>query len=140
MNAVDTNILLYAVDQRDLAKRRAARQFLISLSRASSPSVFLWQVACELLAQLRRWQSVRLLVPREPELYLRFARRLFPLETPKEPVLDWALHLHSRYSLSHWDSMLVAACIEAGVDTLYTEDMGAPRQIETVRLINPFTP
>ena len=44
-------------------------------------------------------------------------------------------------TLSHWDSMLVvAACIDAGVDTLYTEDMRAPRQIETVRLINPFAP
>jgi predicted nucleic acid-binding protein len=140
MNAVDTNILLYAVDQRDLVKRRAARQFLISLSRGPSPTFLLWQVACEFLAQLRRWHTIGMLVPGEPELYLRFARRLFTLLAPAEPVLDQALYLFTRHSLSHWDSMLVAACIEAGIDTLYTENMGAPRQIESVQLVNPFVP
>ena len=34
--------------------------------------------------------------------------------------------------------MLLGACVEAGVTTLYTEDMGAPRKIETIDLINPF--
>ena len=42
------------------------------------------------------------------------------------------------YTLSHWDSMLVAASAEAGVTMLYTEDMGAPRNIDTVELVNPF--
>ena len=32
----------------------------------------------------------------------------------------------------------VAACIEVGVDQLYTEDMGSPRQLDSVQLINPF--
>ena len=30
------------------------------------------------------------------------------------------------------------ACLEAGVDTLYTEDMGAPTKYDEVQLINPF--
>lgn len=43
-----------------------------------------------------------------------------------------------RYSLSHWDSLLVAAAIEAGVDTLYTEDLQAGAQYETVKVVNPL--
>ncbi len=65
-------------------------------------------------------------------------RRLFPLALPIEASIDRAIRYASDYSLSHWDGMLVAACAEAGVDTLYTEDMGAPRKIDVVQLINPF--
>lgn len=57
---------------------------------------------------------------------------------PAPAVLDRAVILADRHSLSHWDSMIVAACIEGGITQLYTEDMGSPRQIETVQLINPF--
>jgi predicted nucleic acid-binding protein len=57
---------------------------------------------------------------------------------PAPAVLDRALDLSGRFSLSHWDSMPIGASIEAGVDTLYTEDMGAPIQFDRLRLINPF--
>ena len=53
---------------------------------------------------------------------------------PTSAVFDIALDLASRYSLSHWDSMLVGACKAAGVVLLYTEDMGAPRVIDGVSL------
>ena len=57
---------------------------------------------------------------------------------PTPAVLDKALDLSLRYSLSHWDSMLLGACIEAKVTQLFTKDMGALRQIDTVQLTNPF--
>lgn len=57
---------------------------------------------------------------------------------PVEASLDRALRYAAVYSLSHWDSMIVAACAEAGVTTLFTEDMGAPRVIDVAPLINPF--
>ena len=74
----------------------------------------------------------------EVERYINLFRRLFPLAMPTAAVLDRALDLSARFSLSHWDSMLLGGCLEAGVDLLYTEDMGAPRQIDGVRLVNPF--
>jgi predicted nucleic acid-binding protein len=36
------------------------------------------------------------------------------------------------------DALIVAACIDAGVDTLYTEDFGGSTTIVTLRIINPF--
>jgi predicted nucleic acid-binding protein len=35
-------------------------------------------------------------------------------------------------------NILIGACAEAKVDTLYTEDMGAPAVIDRITLINPF--
>ena len=63
---------------------------------------------------------------------------MLPLILPTPDVLDKSLDLSSRYSLSHWDSMLLAACIEAGVDTLYTEDLGAGVTYDSVTIVNPF--
>jgi len=34
--------------------------------------------------------------------------------------------------------MLVAACIDAGVDTLYSEDLGHGTEYDSVTVINPF--
>jgi predicted nucleic acid-binding protein len=43
--------------------------------------------------------------------------------------------LQGRYSLSFWDALLAATCLRNGVQILYTEDMGAPRTIDTLSLV-----
>jgi predicted nucleic acid-binding protein len=60
------------------------------------------------------------------------------LALPTADVFDNALSLADRFSLSHWDSMIVGACHVAGAARLYTEDMGAPTRIGGIELINPF--
>jgi len=85
--------------------------------------LLLWQVAGELLSCLRRWGSTGKRTAGDVDADIQDILAMFPLELPTKDVIPRALGLHSRYSLSHWDSMLVAACVEAGVDTLYSEDM-----------------
>jgi predicted nucleic acid-binding protein len=48
------------------------------------------------------------------------------------------MQLHGRYSLSHWDSLLVAGCGDAGVTSLYSEDMQHGADYDGVKIINPF--
>lgn len=135
MNAVDTNGLVYRLDRSEPAKRAVAKQLLRDLA-TQGETVLLWQVAGELMRQLSSWRHQGLLNRADADRYLNGVRHLFPLLLPVEAMLDRAPR-HD-FSLSHWDSMLVAACAEAGVTTLYTEDMGAPRTIDVVQLINPF--
>jgi predicted nucleic acid-binding protein len=61
-----------------------------------------------------------------------------PLALPTAAAFDAAMRLADRFSLSHRDSMLVGACQAAGATRLYTEDMGAPRTIDGIELINPL--
>lgn len=42
------------------------------------------------------------------------------------------------YSVSHGDSMLIAACVEAGVDRLYSEDLDDGMTYDSVTIANPF--
>ncbi|MEX2141234.1 MAG: PIN domain-containing protein [Pirellulales bacterium] len=139
MNAVDTNVLLYALDRREKKKQPIARELLSDLA-GSGHCVLLWQAACEFVGQARRWESIGVLPRKRTPRYIGFYRNKFGLTIPTPAVLVTANRLFETYSRSHWDSLLVAACIEAGVDTLYTEDMGATRQIESVQLVNPFVP
>jgi predicted nucleic acid-binding protein len=46
--------------------------------------------------------------------------------------------LQGRYSLSFWDALLITTCIHGAVKVLYTEDIGAPRTIDGLSLVNPF--
>jgi predicted nucleic acid-binding protein len=138
MNAVDTNVLIYRLDRYELVKRAKARNLLLGLRSSPVPTVLPWQVLGELVRQLRAWQSQGQLSATDVRRSVAVFRRLFPLAMPTPAVLDQALDLADRYSLSHWDSMLLGACMEAGVQTLYTEDMGSPTQYGRVRLENPF--
>ena len=49
MRAVDTNVLIYVHDPRDLAKQTAA----INLVESLTDGALLWQVACEYVASVR---------------------------------------------------------------------------------------
>ncbi|MGB3405741.1 MAG: hypothetical protein WBA77_23880 [Microcoleaceae cyanobacterium] len=52
-------------------------------------------------------------------------------------MIDYAERLTSRFNLSHWDSLIVAACLEANVKILYTEDFGYSN-IDGLQIINPL--
>jgi predicted nucleic acid-binding protein len=133
MNAVDTNVLIYVHDSRDPIKQTTAE----ALVRTLADGVLLWQVACEYIAASRKL---------EPFGYSRVrawadVRRLQVLWDTHLPTWDVSLRaedLMQRYSLSSWDALLVAACIEAGVARLYTEDFDDSMRAEGLEVINPF--
>jgi predicted nucleic acid-binding protein len=64
--------------------------------------------------------------------------KAFPIALPSVNSVRLSLDLTKRHSLSHWDSMLVAACIDAGVDTLYSEDLSDGAVYDSMRVVNPF--
>ena len=57
---------------------------------------------------------------------------------PSLSVFDRSFELQAQFSLSHWDSLLLAACLEAGVDTLYSEDLADGQTYGSVTVVNPF--
>ena len=133
MNAVDTNILIYARDPRDPAKQTIAASLLSSLTDGA----LLWQVACEYIAASRKL---------EPFGYDRTQaladvadmREAWEIILPTWSVMDRAMRLLTRYQLSFWDALIISACLEAGVTRLYSEDFDASAQAEGLEIVNPF--
>jgi predicted nucleic acid-binding protein len=138
MNAIDTNVLVYAVDFNEPTKQAKAIDLLNRLSQPPTETVLLWQVVGEYLSCLRRWQSAGRVTDTLVEQYVNRALAMFSLTLPTQNVIALSLALSSRYSLAHWDSMLLAACTEAGVDTLYSEDLDAGMTYDSVTVVNPF--
>jgi predicted nucleic acid-binding protein len=138
MNAVDTNVLLYSVDRNEPTKQLKAQQLIAQLRSATEPTLLLWQVLGELAQQLRRWRDHNRLTPTELSQHLKAFRYVFPLTLPTPEVFEFAMSFSERFNLSHWDSMILGACKAAGATRLYTEDMGAPRNIDGIDLVNPF--
>ena len=138
MNAVDTNIFVYSLDHKEPVKQAKAQQLLQQLLTASDRTVLLWQVLGELVQQLRRWKDKGQLSELDFFHHVQVFRTRFPLVLPTPGVLDHALDLANRFSLSHWDSMILGACCAASITTLYTEDIGAPRTIDQIQLVNPL--
>jgi predicted nucleic acid-binding protein len=101
-------------------------------------TVIPWQVVGEFMQQLRRWQTLKRLSAGNARRFIELYLRLLPVLMPVPSIVRRALELSERHSLSHWDSMIVAACLEGGVDTLYTEDMGSPATYDGLRLENPL--
>jgi predicted nucleic acid-binding protein len=78
------------------------------------------------------------LQPRQRLHDIRDLRRVWTCLLPSWDVLDRAEHLLANYSLSFWDAMLLAGCLEAGVTRLYSEDLTAYPRLNGLQCINPF--
>lgn len=136
MNAIDTNIWIYRHDSRDLQKQQIATQLITTLR----PQILLWQVGCEFIAASRKLAVIGF---NEDQAWAALAdMQSIASQIALPDVRLWAdAHaLQTLHTLSFWDALLTASCILAGVQKLYTENMGAPRMIDGLSLINPFLP
>ena len=138
MNAVDTNVLVYFVDEHEPAKQAQATELLERLGEEEAETALLWQVAVEFLSCLRRWENEGRIDRTKTREHVEHLEATFPCVMPSRSLLRRSLDLSSRYSLSHWDSLLLAACADAGVDTLYSEDLDDGMTYDSVTVVNPF--
>jgi len=133
MDAVDTNVLIYAHDPREPGKQARAA----NLIEALDDGVLLWQVACEYLSASRKLEPLG--YSREQAWQdMEDLRRVWTTILPSWNVLNTARGLLDRYGLSFWDSMIVAACLGGGVSQLHTENFGGHSDIDGVKIVNPF--
>lgn len=134
MNAVDTNVLVYARDPRDPVKQQKARALTTDLTDGA----LLWQVACEFIAASRKLTAVGYTQAQAWD-ELEQLRVLWKLIVPSENVFVRAEQLTASHNLSFWDAMIVAACMEGSITRLYTEDFdNSLTQATGVEIVNPF--
>jgi predicted nucleic acid-binding protein len=138
MNAIDTNVLVYSLDRNEPTKQAKAKALIASLVAAPPPTVLLWQVCGELLNWLRKWEAAGRIASADVEAHFNDFLTMFPVSTPSHSAFPLYFALRARFSLSHWDAMLLAACKAAGVTKLYSEDMQDGMDYDGVTLTNPF--
>lgn len=132
---VDTNVLLYVVDDREIDKRDRARAWMaICWARRSGRistqvlNEFYWNVGKKFTSALSRGDARA-----EVRRYQHWQPWVIDHATVESA---WAVE--SRYRLSYWDAMMVAAAQQQGCELLLTEDLQHDQVIDGVRVINPF--
>jgi predicted nucleic acid-binding protein len=131
---IDTNIWLYAfIEEDDAAKSAVARQLLQTVEPVVSTQGI--NEVCVNLLKRRVFTEEQVHV-----LIDSFYDKYQVVELTQE-VLVGASRLRQRYSLSFWDSMIIAGALVTGVAVLYSEDMQHGLTIEgKVQIQNPFLP
>lgn len=131
---VDTNVLVYAMDDADREKQQRAGEWRAALweSRRGRTS---FQVLQEFYLQAtRKWPEAR----EEVRAEIRDLLAWRPVGVSRA-VLELAWKVQDRYRLSFWDALIVAAAKTAECSWLLTEDLQAGQDLVGVRVISPFT-
>jgi len=129
----DTNVLVYADDQAAPAKQRRAVDLVAEHRRAGSGVVSL-QVLQEYFVTVTRKLKV------DPRVARRKVELLAEFDVATTEVADVlaAIDLHRLHSFSFWDALILRAAKQTGCTVLFSEDLQEAREIDGVRIVNPF--
>jgi predicted nucleic acid-binding protein len=130
---VDTNILVYSMDNHDKKKQSQCRKLLETL-RAERLGVISTQVMQEFYVVATRKLGIDPLLAKSIlHSFENFETFAVQPETIKE-----AIDCSITNQVSFGDALVVAAAESAGCDELWTEDLSEGQTIRGVRIVNPL--
>lgn len=133
---LDTNIFVYLFDTAAPAKSRTAEK-LVRSAIQTKRGVVSYQVVQEFfnIALTRFAKPVR---QREAEYHLRtLFQPLLGVHSSQRLFLE-AIRIWEEHRFSWYDCIIVSAALEAGCETLYTEDLQSGRKLGRLQIENPF--
>lgn len=131
---LDTNVLVYAYDDSEPAKRDRARQIL---SDDTIDLVISSQVLGEFYITMTRKVHPPLTEPEAADLVDQLAD-LHVVPITRNVVGD-ATRTSVESKVSYWDALILAAASAGGAGTLATEDLSDGSTILGVNIVNPFS-
>jgi predicted nucleic acid-binding protein len=130
---LDTNVLAYAQDAGEPAKRTRSRA-LIADAAAGGNGVISTQVMQEFFVTATRKLGVAPLAAKSVVKTFR----VFEIVQTSPDLIDEAIDCSVLNQLSFWDGLILAAAAASGCATLYSEDLNAGQSVHGVRIVNPF--
>jgi predicted nucleic acid-binding protein len=133
---IDTNIFVYSVLLAEQQKRAVALE-LVDRAISTGKGVVSYQVVQEFFSVAIRHYAQPMSLAECEEYLSTIFRPLLAIHSSQSLYVA-ALDLTRRYSLSWYDSLIVAAALEADCRILYTEDLQHGQQFQKLRVVNPF--
>lgn len=133
---LDTNIFAYSFDRSNKSKRQLASD-LIKHQLENGTSVISYQVVQEFInVSYRKFKSPMSL--QELERYIKNVfSHLWQVYSSKDLIYS-AIGVKEQFKFSFYDSLIIAAALEAGCSTFYSEDLQHKQNIYSVQIIDPF--
>jgi predicted nucleic acid-binding protein len=129
----DTNVLVYADDKAAPSKQRRALDLVAEHRRAGTGVVSLQVLQEYFVTVTRKLQVDARIARRKVELLAEF-----DVAAPELADILAAIDLHRLHGLSFWDALVVRSAKQAGCSVLLTEDFQHGREMEGLRIVNPF--
>ena len=136
-NFVDSNVFAYMFDRSAPDKLQRARELVYGLLQDGTGCIS-YQVVQEALNVVagRFGEPADVVAAFLEEVLIPFWQINLIIPTPE--LYRSGLRVHARYGFSFYDSLIVAAALEAGCTTLYTEDLQDGQRIQGLTIRNPF--
>jgi len=130
---VDTNFLIYALDEANAKKQIAARAWRDELWKSRRGRIS-FQVLQEFYVKVtQKRPSAR----QEARSEVRDLLAWRPV-TVDDAILERGWKIQDRFQLSFWDALIVAAAKAASCRYLLTEDMQPDQDLDGLLVISPF--
>lgn len=131
---IDTNIIVYANDSRDLKKQKKSLKIIAKHMKAGTGAIstqVLQEYACVALNKLHQRQDVVL-------------RQLMLLEgfeviAQSPALIRKSVEKKISYNISFWDACIVTAAEHANCDVILSEDLNTGQFYSGIATENPFT-
>jgi predicted nucleic acid-binding protein len=133
---LDTNLFVYTFDARAPAKAKKAAQ-LIRRAADTGEGIISYQVVQEFFSVAFRRFPQPMSVAEAEQYLITVLRPLLAVHSSPAIYFE-ALRITEKHRLSWYDSLIVAAAIEGQCEKLYSEDFQHGRNIEHLRIENPF--
>src|ERR1700745_2151342 len=122
---VDTNVLIYALDQADQKKFQAARVWREALWRSRRGRIS-FQVLQEFYVKVtQKWPTAK--QEARSEVRDLLAWRPVPIA---DAIVEVAWKMQDRYQFSFWDALIIAAAKSSSCRFLLTEDLQADQEFD----------
>ena len=131
---LDTNVLVYTVDQTEHQRRHRCRDLLGRL-RSSGRAVISTQVLQEFYVVTRRKAGI---ADQRAAAMFRNLRQL-PTVTVTPDLIDQAIACHQADRIAFWDALVVVSAASAGCAAVLSEDLNAGQTIQGVQVVDPAT-
>lgn len=137
---IDTNVLVYAYDTKDLKKHRIAKELLSQCWQNMSKYAVSVQNLSELFSIVTQKIERKLPVEQAEQIisdiinFVNFIKIKFDSKT----VLG-AIDINKRTKCHYYDCLIAATMIENGIFSIYTENTKDFSRIYGVKAVNPFS-
>jgi len=130
---LDTNILVYADDTSDPVKQKTAVALILHHMQQRSGVVSTQVLQEYFVAVKRKFKADSARAKEKVELYATFE-----VARPDLGDILAAIDLLRLHGFSYWDALVLRMAKQSGCRILLTEDMQHGREIDGVRIVNPF--
>ena len=130
---LDTNILVYACDMDEPAKRKAARKLLLQDAGDLVPCIST-QVVQEFYVTATRKLNI---VPLKAKDIIHSFRNM-RMVTIDVTDVNKAIDGNILWQVSFWDALIIVAAQKARCEILYTEDLSDGQRFDGLTVCNPF--